>query len=397
VTPYVRIGVLAVNEADTLLEEAAQLETGQQAGAARLREEALTVMKAAEEPLDTALGIDPDNVEALVAMGKVDEALGRPDEALKLYKDVLRLDPANLDATLAMAQTLQARGVTTGSRNDLLDAIDYYRRADGMRGLSPLTRAAYGNALLQIGDLEDAARVLQANGTPEPETPAARLLDRVRTTEEQLRQIEAQAAATMQANPNSEEGILLSAQALIARGQLQQSVYLIDRVLQNNPASTEAWVTMGLVKGYMAAEESFVNHYEAPWSLDTKVSPWLNLAGVCGRSNQWQAAEKYLELGGQRDTTLPKPLIAVGEVALELQQGSRAVAYFERATEAYPDDPTPWLRLCDMAIASKNLPTAMSALDRAEKLNAPAEALAERRAKVGTAPAAAAPGGAIIQ
>ena len=139
-----------------------------------------------------------------------------------------------------------------------------------------------------------------------------------------------------------------------------------------------------MVKAHMNDTDAFVNSYGVVMAMGgAQTSPWMLLAGACARANLWPAVERYLEAGRSQDARIGDPLLAAGDLALEFKQPDRAVAYVERAAQGSSGAPDPWLRLCDLAIASGNMPTARRYLAEAEKRGAPAEAVAKRREQVG--------------
>jgi hypothetical protein len=103
-------------------------------------------------------------------------------------------------------------------------------------------------------------------------------------------------------------------------------------------------------------------------------NPWSELARAVAVSGSWDAALGYLESDAARSSGIVLPLVALGDIAAEIRDNQRAVEYFNRATEAYPDQALPWLRLCDIGLSSKNFVLAKRYLDEAEARGAdPAE------------------------
>lgn len=106
-------------------------------------------MQEAQQLLEQALSLEPDNPAILTSYGQVLYQTGRPREALEVFLRVLARNPAN-------ALLLNAAGVCFQETNQPAMAIDYYLRA---MTLQPESAEPYNNigvVLLEEKDLQGA-------------------------------------------------------------------------------------------------------------------------------------------------------------------------------------------------------------------------------------------------
>ncbi|GMW00698.1 MAG: hypothetical protein AMXMBFR84_18350 [Candidatus Hydrogenedentota bacterium] len=382
--PYQALGAIHTARAEEVLMHQAGAAAGTAAGAAQQREAADRFMRLAEERLRQAVQRDGEHVPSLLNSGLVHEFYRRYSEASEVYIRALHIDPANPQIAARLGRAYQGLHAETGNRADLQRAVEHYGRADRLNGLDSTGRIAYSFCLLAIRDIENAARQLDLAAGNDPESPAANQLKFVRQSLIQIRQDEMKAMEALRQNPSDRAGLLGEASVLFGRGRALQALYVLSGLMKGPQSELDAWVLMGLIKGYMDDESSFLSAYQPPVAQEGAPSPWTVLATACVQSDLWGSAEEYLNASALRPGGVQKPLLVLAQLALQLQQPQRALQLLDTASNTYADDPQPWLMLCDMAIAGGNAQTAARYLAEAEKRNAKPEDIASRRDKVGT-------------
>ena len=387
--PYERLGSLYYERGFMALQQAAvSAQQGQGPAAAASQEEARQLLAAAEESLTAALDRSPGNPDTIYRLGRCAGFLGRGDEAIDRIQEALRLDPGNFEYTTQLALNLMVRANQTGTMNDRLRSIDYFRHAEELGQLPPEVRTQFAGALAAIGDLGAAERELGAIVATAEYPPAAQQLEQVRRTIAYVSQLEGRARELLSSDADSQEGLRLQAEVFMGRGKLLQASYLLDRLLSRYPDDANSWILMGVARAFVNDEQGFLSQWpNAPPAAAGEPSAWLQLARRCATTGRWDAARTYLESAAGRAPEVALPLVSLAEIAISMNALSVATEYLDEATRQYADSPKAWLLLCDIAVTSDNLPAARRYLAEAEKRGAAPDEVEQRRAKAGTGPA----------
>lgn len=387
--PYEQLGALYYDRGLVALQQAARLaQEGQTPAAAASQEEAQQLLRTAEESLTEALKRRPENPETIFRLGRCAGLLGRGDESVDRIQEALRLDPGNFEYTTQLAIGLMGRAGRTGTMNDRLRSIDYFRRAEELGQLPPQLRVQFAGLLATIGDLEGALQELGAVAEDTNYAPAEQQLEQVRRTIQVMAQLEGRAAELLASDGASQEGQRLQAEVLLGRGKLLQASYVLDRLLARYPDDVNSWVLMGVARAMVNDEEGFLSHWpKAPRAAVGEPSAWLQLARRCAATGRWESARTYLEAAAGTDPEVALPLVSLAEIAIASNALPVATELLDEATKQYAESPKAWLLLCDIAIVSENLPAARRYLAKAEELGATSDELESRRARAGTGPA----------
>ena len=368
------------------------------AGAMGQNPQASTVLQNAEQNLRRSILLDPENVQARFDLSEAVLRQGRTDDAMPLFLDVLRLDLDNQPATLNMAILLNDKANVSGDQKVLAQSVDYFKRADSLKPLLGEPLAWYGLALLALGELDEAEGALQRAVGSDAASPLAPVIKNVQETLKVARGMEQQSLTLLSKDASDATALTMRAQVYALRGQVLQAEYMLERLWRDNRQDFAAWVLMSYVKAKMKEPDEFIRDYPPPPKQEDVKSVWMEAARASAGRGLWDAAKAYLEAPGAAQEGLPPVLLALGGLALELRQAPRAQDYFQQAAQAYPNDPRPWLRLCDLAIASQANEAAARYLSEAQGRGADAAEVAKRREKLGGAEIAPAePGRTIIR
>lgn len=384
--PYRHIGALNFGEAVAALRNASELARNKEApAAAAQRENAQRYLNAAEATFRQALEIEPEHAETLSQLGSTLQMLGKLDDAYEPLLSALRLDPTNLQYTLHVATLLETRSAVENDMNDRLHAIDFFRRAERLGSMPPEMRVAYAGNLASIGNLEGAERELAVVAGKDANSPVAGQLKQVQTSLKMLRDVEARAREMAAKEPTSKETIRTQIQVFMIRGQILQASYLLDQFLQRYPGDVEGWLLMGVARAIVNDHERFTKEWgTAPAVLEGESPAWVTLAQRCAANSNWNAARHYLEFAASSGAGVSLPIVQLASIAASLKQPQLEVRLLEDACKAYPQSPVPWLRLCDLAMANKNVDTARRYLAEAARRNADAAEIESRRKDLGT-------------
>ncbi len=321
----------------------------------------------------------PD-AEALAALGQSLVAQGRGEEALDVSLQALRADFGNTQAALQVA-ILQDAKARSGNPHDRQEALAYFRHAEKLEPLPPRAAGAYGSLLAGRGRHEEAVPLLlrAAQGREDaPPAQAAKQFARLAQHRGALRQAERKA---LEKDPMGTDGLMKRAEALMIEDRALMATYLLDTILRKEPGRDDAWQMLGLIRARMRGAASFIEE----WGESRRAAPdtWRALAGGCAASGLWKATVAYLEFGlaGIEDV-LPAQVEAAA-LATRMKRPEQAARLFREATEAHPEHPEPWLRLCDLAIDAEDGVRAQHCLAEAKKRGATEEELGPRREKAG--------------
>ncbi len=382
---YRQLGAINYNEAVSALRAATELARNKEApAAAAKREAAQQYLNAAEATLRQALELEPEHAETLNRLGATLQMLGKFDDALEPLLSALRLDPTNLQYTLHVASLLETRSTVENDMNDRLRAIDYFRRAEKLGGLPPDMRAAYAANLASIGDLEGAQRELAAVVGDDAKSPAAGQLRQVQSSLKMLHDVESKAQELISREPTSQDTIRTQIQVYMIRGKILQATYLLDQFLARYPDDLDGWLLMGVARAMVNDQDGFIKEWStAPAVPEGEASAWVLLAGRCAANTHWSAARVYLEYAAKSGAGVSLPLVQLASIASELKQSQMEVRLLEDACKAYPRSAVPWLRLCDLALANKNLETSKRYLAEAAGRGASPAEIEKRRKEIG--------------
>ncbi len=118
----------------------------------------------AAELVRRALEIDRKNADYLNLLGVAYAEVGRYEEALGALRRSLRERPASAEAHYNVGKVLDKRGELAGAR-------DAFARAAAIDARYPGARYMHARALMQLGDVETAARELERALADEPDDP----------------------------------------------------------------------------------------------------------------------------------------------------------------------------------------------------------------------------------
>jgi tetratricopeptide (TPR) repeat protein len=348
---------------------------------------AAEAFRSAEEQLRRSLKLEPDDVEAMGNLGVAVMRQNRPDEAMEIFRDVLRLEAENQPSTLHIAMLWNDKANATGDQDALAKAMEYYRRADNLAPLSGEALARYGAAVAALGDLDAAEPIVARAVGGDDASPLAPTLKGIQETLKRIRSMEQQSAALLLKDPKDPVGLKMRARIFVLRGESLQAFYLLGSLLRGNNPDFAVWVLMGYVMAKMNAADQFVKEWPTtPLKPNEVKSTWIEVARTCAGSGLWDAAARYVESPPAVAEHGQAPLLVLADLALQMRQVRRGYDYLRRATEAYPNNAEPWLRLCDLALAGNDTGAAANYLKEAQDRGADPAELVRRRERLGIGP-----------
>lgn len=183
----------------------------------------------------------------------------------------------------------------------------------------------------------------------------------------------------MKANPADMEILADRGEAQVLRGEMLNASYFLDVVLRRQPDHTRAWTLLGFARARMNDAPGFVREWGMVQASNT--GAWKDLVTRCAGTGLWDAARTYIAASPAGQEGLVIPDLRLADIAIELKQPQFAQRFLEQAEEAHPNDPAPWLMLCDLALAAKDTTKAEQWLAEAEKRAAFPEDVELRRSQ----------------
>jgi tetratricopeptide (TPR) repeat protein len=122
----------------------------------------------AEQDLDAALAIWPDNPETYVALGRLSVARGRLDLAIEHYRRAVQIDHRSAETYFLLGETYMRRG-------QIDEAIEAYRVCGMKNPRYPALHVHLGDAFYKKGLLEMALRYYQSAAGADPKAVEPRL------------------------------------------------------------------------------------------------------------------------------------------------------------------------------------------------------------------------------
>ena len=152
---------------------------------ARLREDELKDARGAVDLYESALALNPDATEALDALCRLHEQLGRPRDATRVLRAKVARSTDAKQRAAGLYRVAQLEAEALGAEREALEALDQAIAEAGAEATLHETRA---RLLIRAGRYEEAAAALVARlvEIDDPETRAACLLQLAELEEERL-------------------------------------------------------------------------------------------------------------------------------------------------------------------------------------------------------------------
>jgi tetratricopeptide (TPR) repeat protein len=348
-----------------LMAAAEAAETPAQAGA---------ILEQAASAWHAVLAQAPEDLTAKVVLGRLFHALGRSEEALPLFEEVLRRRPNDAEVTLLLASHHAQQLTESTDKQVLQGGMDWLRRAESLGDLPPEIVARYGATLVGMGNFSDGyVRLRKAHGEEAP------LVKQVEAHVQRLQALEQQSLQLLQ-DGKLDEGLLRRAEMFALQNRLNPAVYLAGRVLRESPSNTQAWVLLGYLEAALGNADAFVERHAA--KAPQEATAWQDLARRAATGGYWEAAEIYMNQWGSGWDEGSSALLELARIALELERPAKAAELVETAAAAQPESYQVELFWAEVELARGDLEAAGQHLDAAAALGALPDAIEPIRALI---------------
>ena len=304
---------------------------------------------------------DPENLELVRAAAGLLERDGRPEDAARLYEDLLaRLagaEPSLVERSRLLLAGVQARndqaGQAAATLTPLLASDDPELRRDAT--------IAYADLLHEAGRTREALAVLRRGEAPEL---AVKELDLLLAAGERAK---AKRLARRLLEKQPPEVLVLAAQAAQHREEHELAVPLLERALESTPDDRGARFLLGAALERSGRHREAASNFERLLEVEPDFAPALNYLGYMW-AERGERLDRALELV-QRAVALEPDngayVDSLGWAHYQLGDFHQAREFLERAAGLLPDDPTIWEHLADVYAALGEVEKARESYRRA--------------------------------
>jgi Flp pilus assembly protein TadD len=318
----------------------------------------------AEALLTRAEKIDPSFVAVHMNLAFLYLLRNAPEKTVSELKEVVRLEPDNVEANYKLARLLLSRG-------QIDDSIAVIEKIRLNSAAAPVFVTLLGDAYLKKGDLNKAEEYYrQALAAQQENAEAVLGLARVARKREDAKDTLAYLSRARELAINSPDllykiGITALELKVFdeAQAALEQAVKLRPRDASYLTALGATWLKKA---DLFTSEQMFRRAIEVqPDNPQTQ----LYLGYVLYKQKKFSEARGYLEKSIKTDTVVPEPFYYLGLIAQEENEDERAVTLLEKAIQAGPSFANAHVALGASYLKLKDYPRAQKELELGARLN----------------------------
>jgi len=256
----------------------------------------------AEEKVSEALKIEPEMAQAYVMRGQIAWARGKDDEALKLYRRAIEMDPGSVGPSAY--NQIGVLHLYAGRLDEARDAFENTIRIAAVNG------AAHDGLanILKLEGKEDAAI--------------------------------AELQIALQFDPNQPRALATLASLISQRGDQDKALALCQRALAVAPKFAPAHSNLGLIYRRRGDLKLAEQHYLKAIEYSPRLgAAHVNLAQLYTRQGKTDEAIEQFRQAVRANPQNPNPiaLVNLGVYHFNKQEVDRALACYRRALQADPD------------------------------------------------------------
>jgi len=277
---------------------------------------------------------------------------GEPDAALEQYNLAARLEPANAETYLNIANVLKAKG-------KLDEAAALYATALKVGGEYPMAHYNLGLTLAQQGKLDDAIGELSEAVRESPDyVEAHHSLGAAFQAQGDFERALAEYQTAARLRPGSPEALNSLASLFAAQGKIEDAVAYYDEVLHLHPDDVNAHIDLGNLLRAHGAPDQAAAQYAAALALQPTNAEAHNSLGVAlAQEGRIAEATAHFEQAVRAKPDYPEAHSNLGNALQARGALSEAMLQYESALQLRPA----------YAEARNNLGMALSAQGRTEE------------------------------
>lgn len=318
----------------------------------------------AEVLLRNALKIQPNNADALYALGLVAYRAGKPDAAILLIAEAIEFNPSAVRFHTNICAMYEMTG-------QLQKAVEHGRIAVTLKPQSSEAHNNLGVAYLSQGEvsisLEHFSKAIEADRR---NADALSNRSKANIRLRRLADAERDARAATEAAPNSATAHNGLGAALIARGDFAGAEPAVRRALAIVPGNRDAMLNLALsLKGQKKLDDALAIANQTAQMFPDRVEPISLAAAICLDRRAHDVAARLIEQALALDPDNVETLLVAGRLHNEELRSQKAMEFFQRAVAAQPANAEAHNLLGISLRQSGMFDAAIKALDRAVALN----------------------------
>jgi tetratricopeptide (TPR) repeat protein len=271
------------------------------------------------------------------------ERAGRPAEAERLYRQVLRRRPDQADA-------LHGMGILAYRAGKLRPAAEYLRRAVAHAPSAPPFHSHLGVVLRALGRHEEAVaahrRALELDPTA---APAHNNFGNALRDRGDFEEAETHFREAIRLQPDYAEAHANLANTLADQGRVGEAEQQFLEALRLRPEYAEAHNDLGnLYRGQEKHEQAMPCYRRAIEAKPAFAAAYVNLAGALQKLARLDEAPALFRRALELDPTLPEAHLGVGGELLQEGKIEEAVAFHRKALSLNPNLSGPYMTLASI-------------------------------------------------
>ncbi len=275
---------------------------------------------------------------------------GNYEKAKLAFKNVLQIDPKDVESRFQMAESLSKLG-------DIQAAVGQYMAVIGEAPNHIMSRIRMGQIFLLVKNVPEADKLAKEAITLDPENIEAKILmGGILATQGNTDAAIAQAESVLKQQPDEVSATLLLASLKAKLGKIDESIALLQKNIEKNPDKTPPRLMLANLYIQTKAMDKAEQTLRSVVEIDPKQAEHaFQLAGFLAGTNQADKAEAVL-----RDTIkkLPeedKPKFALIEFLMAKKLPDMAVKELTQMISEKPDNHELRFKLADLQLAQKQL------------------------------------------
>jgi predicted O-linked N-acetylglucosamine transferase (SPINDLY family) len=290
----------------------------------------------AERVYREVLRVDPANAAALHRLATVCLKQGRPADAAAYYRQSLRIEAGNPDGHSSL-------GIALASLGKPAEAVAAFREAASLRPNDAHVLSNLGNALRESGRLEDAVTCLRSALRLAPSSTGA--LHNLGLALEAQEKLEDAAAAFRQlvaSQPGNAEAHACLGRTAAKLRKSEEALSSLQQALLLDPTHAEARNSMGVLLAELGKLEQAVDHFRQALKPRPEFpEAWNNLGNALYNLGRFPEAASAIEEALRLKPDYAEAHLNLGNIlghsANEQRDLARATACWSRALEFRPD------------------------------------------------------------
>ncbi len=322
-------------------------------------------LEPAADVLENALKLQPNDLPALVRLGRVRLDLGANDQALTLFHKAFDLDPKS-------AAVLDGLGKVAAAQEDAQQAVEYFEQALELQPTASSIHHALGLAYRKLGDLEKATFHLSRGGEApvqfaDPYLKTVAELGRTADiylvrgaqafSEARYSQARGYYAKALELDPTSFDARKALGFCLEKLGDLEGAVEQLQEGLKAGTSGdaardilerAELLRILGGLRVLQGRELDAIESFEESLALDPdRLDTRIKLANALARQGRLEDAVGHFDQILEQQPETASVLIQRATAYINLGRPQQAIADYENAVAVAPEDPEPRLRYAE--------------------------------------------------